>query len=131
VRIIDASSLAKYVNHEKGWKNIESYLIEGCVTLDLAVKEVLNSIWKRYLRSEFKIEQAQNIMFEFLNNIPVKTIAQNKYLADAIKISLKYKITIYDSLYLALAIREGLELITSDEKQYKVAISENLKTILA
>ncbi len=130
MKVIDASSLAKFVNREKGWKVIESHLLEGCITLGLAVKEVLNSIWKRHLRNDFTEEFAQKIMLEFINNLPVKTIEQNDYLADAIKISLKYKITIYDSLYLALAAKEGLELITSDEKQYKMALEENIKAII-
>lgn len=50
--------------------------------------------------------------------------------ADAMIISLKPNIPIYDSLYLALVAREGLELITSDEKQYKVGLEENIKAII-
>lgn len=92
MRVIDAPSLAKFVNREKGWKVIESYLLEGCITLGLAVKEVLNSIWKSHPRNAFTKEFAQKIMLAFLNNLPVKMIEQDDYLAGAIKISLKYKI---------------------------------------
>ncbi|MBC7090561.1 MAG: type II toxin-antitoxin system VapC family toxin [Nitrososphaeria archaeon] len=130
MKVIDASSLAKFVNRERGWKTIEYYMVEGCITLDLAIKEVLNSLWKRYVKGEFNLELVQKIMLEFINNLPVKTIEQSIFLAEAIKISLKHKITIYDSLYLALAMKEGLELITSDEKQYKVALEENIRATI-
>ena len=38
------------------------------------------------------------------------------------EISLKEKIPIYDSLYIALAEDKGEKLITGDKKQYDVAI---------
>lgn len=50
VRVIDSSSLTKYVNREDGWRSMEKYLMEGCITLSLAVKEVSNSVWKRVLK---------------------------------------------------------------------------------
>ena len=130
MKVIDASSLAKFVNRESGWKAVEYYLVEGCITLELAIKEVLNSIWKRYVKGDLNLELVQKIMLEFINNFPVKTIDQSIFLAEAIKISLKHKITIYDSLYLALAVKEGLELITSDEKQHKIALEENIRATI-
>lgn len=130
MKVIDASSLAKFVNRESGWKAVEYHLVEGCITLELAIKEVLNSIWKRYVKGELNLELVQKIMLEIINNFPVKTVDQNTLLSEAIKISLKHKITIYDSLYLALAVKEGLELITSDEKQYKIALEENIRATI-
>ena len=130
MKVIDASSLAKFVNRESGWKAVEYHLVEGRITLELAIKEVLNSIWKRYVKGELNLELVQKIMLEMINNFPVKTVDQNTLLVEAIKISLKHKITIYDSLYLALAVKEGLELITSDEKQYKIALEENIRATI-
>jgi len=129
VRVIDASSLAKYVNRESNWREIESYLIDGCITVDLAIKEVLNSIWKRILRRELSKREAYKVAKGFLDNIMVKTFNQNMLLEEAVKISLKYLITIYDSLYISLAKRLSSELITSDEKQREAALKEGVKVI--
>ena len=40
----------------------------------------------------------------------------------ALEISVKEKLPIYDSLYIALAESKGSELVTGDRKQFEVAV---------
>jgi len=121
VRIIDASSLAKYVNREPNWREVEKYLLEGCITIPLAVKESLNSIWKRVLKGELDKEQAYKVARGFIDNLMVRVIRQEDLYKDAFNISLNSNVTIYDAMYIALAKKLGLAIITSDKKQRDLA----------
>jgi len=47
-----------------------------------------------------------------------------------LKISLRYGITVYDSLFIAQARSLNVKLITSDRKQVKVAQDLGVETIL-
>ena len=129
MRVIDASSLAKYINRESNWGDVEKYLIEGSVTINLAIKEVTNSIWKRVLRKGLEGDEAYRIFKGFIENLMVKVSDQDIVFDDAFKISLKHNITIYDSLYIALAKKMNSQLITSDRIQRDVATKEKIKVI--
>ena len=130
MRVIDASSLAKYVNRESNWMEIEKYLIEGCITISLAVKEVVNSVWKRFLRKELDEGDAYRLFKGFIDNLMVKIMDQEDLLDDAFKISLRHNCTIYDSLYIALAKKMNSELITSDKKQRDIAVKEGVRVYI-
>ena len=129
MRVIDASSLAKYINREPNWRDVERYLLDGCITIELAIKEVSNSIWKRWLRGELNKDDAYTIFKGFIDNLMVKVLNQEEYIDDAFKLSLKYNLTIYDSLYIAVAKKMKLELITSDKNQRDISRKENIKVV--
>ena len=44
---VDASVIVAFVLEEPGWENYID-ILEYCFTVDHAVKEVLNAIWKSY-----------------------------------------------------------------------------------
>ena len=54
----------------------------------------------------------------------------SSYLREALKISLRYGITVYDSLFIAQARSLNVKLITSDRKQVEVAQDLGVETIL-
>ena len=113
--VIDASSIAKYILREENWED-EPY------SLTLALAEVSNAIWKHHvLYKEISYEDAKT-MFNALEKLKDVVIFESfeNYLKEAMKISIKEKITIYDALYLAQA-KKFSSLLTSDEKQWKVA----------
>jgi predicted nucleic acid-binding protein len=131
-KVIDSSILAKYILKEKGWENIRDILIEKPYTLELAIKETVNAIWKRvYLLRDISIEKARILTEDLIvlsRNLRIED--QNKYLQKAIEISIKYGITIYDSLFIALAYMRKAELITSDKKQFEIAKKMGIKAVL-
>ncbi|MEM1611366.1 MAG: type II toxin-antitoxin system VapC family toxin [Sulfolobales archaeon] len=51
MRVIDPSSLIKYFSREEGWDRVRDLMRDGVITLDLAVKEVANALWKKVLTS--------------------------------------------------------------------------------
>jgi len=46
VIVIDASAITKYVLKEEHWEQVRNYLTAEPCSLDLALAEVSNAIWK-------------------------------------------------------------------------------------
>jgi len=130
VRVIDSSSLVKFFSKEKGWEKVAQIIAEGVMTLDLSIKEVANALWKKILMGEMKEDVAIKILSDLLKREAMLIVNQDEYLLEAFKIANRNKITIYDSLFIALAKSMNLELITSDKKQYEIAKNEGVNTQL-
>jgi predicted nucleic acid-binding protein len=47
VRAADSSALVKYYAREPGWERVRKVVLEDVVTLELAVIEVANALWKK------------------------------------------------------------------------------------
>jgi len=129
VRVIDSSSLVKYFSREENWELVKQYILEGIITIDLAIKELGNALWKKVLRGELPLEVAKAILEDLAENKVLKLVDQGKYLVKAFEIAVNHKITVYDALFVAVAFKENLELITSDSKQREVAEEYGIKTI--
>jgi predicted nucleic acid-binding protein len=63
------------------------------------------------------------------SGVAVKWFIQEEDSDDAFKIAVKYKRTFYDSLYLALSVRETGEFVTADEKFYN-AVRQDFPQII-
>jgi predicted nucleic acid-binding protein len=104
----------------------------GTISVDLVIKETVNAIWKRVMRKEISLEEAKS-MFEAVKEILNKAvIIENEmdYIDEAFEISIKRNVTVYDSLYIALAKKKKLELLTADEIQAQVASLEEVHAIV-
>jgi len=131
VKVIDASALSAYLLREVGFEEIKKFIVEGVVSVGLVVKEVANAILLAYRRGRIKLEEAGRV-FEALNsllNVNVKIEGQEALLREAFDIALKYEATIYDALYIALARKRKVELISRDERQVKVAREVGVRTL--
>ncbi|MEM2995181.1 MAG: type II toxin-antitoxin system VapC family toxin [Candidatus Bathyarchaeia archaeon] len=119
MKVIDSSALIKYVAKEENWEKVEEHMREGCVTLDLALKETANALVKKILKNEVSLEVAK----EILNQLPkiVRIVPQKDYFSRALEIAAKNKMAIYDALFIALSIDTNMPLLTSDEKQAKTS----------
>jgi predicted nucleic acid-binding protein len=103
----------------------------GTISIDLVIKETVNAIWNRVMRKEISLEEAKS-MFEAMKEILNKAvIIENEmdYIDEAFEISIRRNITVYDSLYIALA-KKKLELLTADEIQAQVASLEEVRAIV-
>lgn len=119
MKVIDSSTLIKYVAKEENWEKVEEYLKEGCLTLDLATKETANALVKKALKNEVTTETAK----EIINYLPkiVRITPQKEHFSKAFEIAIKHKLTIYDALFIALSVNTNMPLLTSDEKQAKAS----------
>ena len=115
MKVIDSSALIKYIAKEENWEKVEEHLKEGCVTLDLAIKETANALVKKALKNEVTTETAK----EIINYLPkiVRITPQKEHFSKALEIAIKHKLAIYDALFIALSANTNTPLLTSDEKQ--------------
>jgi len=129
---IDASVLAKFLLKEEGWLEVAEHLKAGVVSIDQIAKEAASAVLKRHRAGGTSQEQVK-VMLKALKGLlagAIKMEGELAYLDEAIAISLRRNANIYDSLYIALAKRLGLRLLTSDERQARVAASEGVATVV-
>jgi len=128
VKVIDSSALIKYITKEIGWQEVEGHIKEECVTLDLAIKEAGNALVKKVNKGEVSAETAGEIL-DRVHRI-IRIVPQKEHLPKALEVSIKYKITFYDALFIALSSNISAPLITSDEKQAMVSKENGVTTLI-
>lgn len=126
MRIIDSSSIVKFVSHEPGWEGVERHLIES-ITLNMAIVEFANALRKKISKNEMQPSDAIKLFNDYSERAFV--IDQNRYLQQALEISISKGSTVYDSVFIAAALQTGFDLVSSDGKQLKIAEELGIKTI--
>ncbi|MEM2955783.1 MAG: type II toxin-antitoxin system VapC family toxin [Nitrososphaerales archaeon] len=127
MRVIDSSALVKFFSREEGWDRVEEVILEGVMSFDLSIKEVVNALWKKVLNEEIEAKDAEEILKDLTKSEVIKTLNQNDYMLGAFKIAVENKITIYDALFIELAKSTNNDLVTSDSKQAEIARKEGVK----
>jgi len=117
--VIDASILASYLVRDEFFEEAKEILYsENISAPDLIIPETANVVWKHvYLYHRISEKEA----IELMNNMKVlienmEIISSIKIINEALKVAVKAGITIYDSIYLTLAINKNEKLKTFDEK---------------
>ncbi len=84
---------------------------------DLIYAEYGNIIWKKQVFQGFNPNDADAALKDF-QNIPFILTPVRAIFTEAFQIAVRYKRSFYDSLYLALSVRETCGFVTADEKFY-------------
>jgi predicted nucleic acid-binding protein len=85
------------------------------VAPDLFPIEIGNVLWKKVRAAELTAEQAVE-RFEGLGKMGLRIVATGSIQSQAIQLAMETGRTVYDSLYLALAVAEECGLVTADER---------------
>ncbi len=116
-----------------------SYLIEGIlrdatllenetlVSPDLVLYEVANTLWKHEtLIGDLRDSQQRiELLLDLVSNERVQLVRPDrKLLNETYALSLKHRLPIYDSIFVALALQLRIELATFDNKQSSVLSQE-------
>lgn len=125
--VIDASSLAKYLLREDNWRTIREHLEADVCSLNLALAEVSNAIWKHHVLYGRISEEEARAAFEAVNLLKdvVVFASCEDYLDKAMDIAREHTIPVYDALYLSQAEEHGT-MMTSDAAQRDVAHNMNI-----
>jgi len=127
MKVIDSSVIIKFFSKEPGWKKAKEHLTSSSTTVELAIKELGNALWKKVRRNEIALEDAVEILTTFPRAVNI--LDQRKYMRKALEIAVKHEITLYDSLFIAAAVENGYEFITCDKKQRLVADMVGVKAV--
>jgi predicted nucleic acid-binding protein len=96
---------------------------------DLINAEFGNVIWKKHLFQGLAASDAQSIVDDF-RALPFTFVPTATLLGDAYKLAVKHQRTVYDSLYLALSLRESCQFVTADER-FVNAIGSSFTSIVS
>ncbi|MEM4752797.1 MAG: type II toxin-antitoxin system VapC family toxin [Sulfolobales archaeon] len=115
--LYDASAILNVVKRGK-----LRVFLGGC-TLDLAIYEVANAVWKEYyLLKKIKIETAYKLielLSKIFNILDLHTI--KGFEKEVMDIAVKEGVTVYDASYIYIATKNKLTLVTDDRKLMDVA----------
>ncbi len=129
--VVDASVVIKWFVPEIHEDAAARWLSSGHPLLapDLLFVEVSNIAGKKTLRGELKEGEARRIR-RALVKLPLSTRSGRELSEAALDLALALRCSIYDALYVALAVAEDAWLVTADRKLYERLSSTLLKTSL-
>lgn len=120
--IVDTSALIRlYVPDGPIPDGLEEHLDaawRGEITLmipELALAEFVQVLWKKEQAGYLESSEVDEIV-EALLELPVEIIGHHGILMDALSLARRYGLTVYDSLFLSLAMKRKAQLITADER---------------
>ena len=124
--VIDASSLSAYILREEGFERFVEHLRKGAASIELVVKETANAMLSAEMRRRISEREAEVALraLEILAEGVIRMFEQRDLLVPSYSISRSQSITIYDAIYIALAKKLRVKLLTRDERQAEAA--ENL-----
>jgi predicted nucleic acid-binding protein len=115
--VVDSSVALKWFVPEVHSEQATS-LLDASIQLaapDLLYPEAGNIVWKKVGRGELQPDEARDIVAA-LKRIPVAVTSSSLLLEAALEIALAHRRTVYDSLYVALAVARGCSFITADDR---------------
>jgi predicted nucleic acid-binding protein len=117
--VVDASVATKWLFEEAGSSEAAQLRTASydLVAPDLMPLEVANVIWKRVRQGKLPIESGRRALRAF-RSAPVRMRRTRSLVDAAWEIAVQRDRTVYDSLYLALAIAVGAPLVTADRRFY-------------
>lgn len=115
--VIDASVVAAALFQEAHAEAARALLVADCElhAPDLILAEVGNVIWKRHGRKEIDEAEARQMLADCLR-LPLKVVPSGDLVEPALALALRTKRTVYDCLYLALAIGTKAVLVSADKR---------------
>jgi len=131
VIVVDATAVIAFFLREEGWLKLSEYM-STAISLDHVVKEFYNAVWKALrLRKAVGVNEAMRIIQLFKEYLKRNMILEDErnHIDSAFKIAVENEITIYDSLYIALAQSIHKPLLSLDEKQRTVAQKYDVKVL--
>lgn len=115
---MDASVLAKWFIPEVHTESAIRYGAEGheLMAPDLVLPELGNILWKKVRRHEISAAVGRRIIARVTETPPLALYPADALLRLAFEIAAEADRSVYDSLYLALAVIQDCRLVTADRK---------------
>jgi len=127
--VVDASVVIKWFIPEED-STAAARLLSGRYRLiapDLIWAEFANVIWKYERKRLLKKDEATEILRQFIRS-PIEIYRSDAILEHAMEIALNTQRTVYDCLYIALASREGCDMVAADQRLVNALHGSRLKS---
>jgi len=126
--VVDASVAVKWVVEEE-------YITNATLLLDYDTlyapahwrAEAVNVLWAKVFRGDLTAADAEERM-AVLNRAPIVETGIAELVPRAFAISVAHAVTIYDSLYVALAAQRDILLVTADERLVRQLSERSLRS---
>lgn len=118
--VVDASVAIKWVVQEEHSDQARLLSIAKLEAPDLMLVECANILWKKVLLGDLRASDVTPRLALLLRS-PVVLTASRELLESALRISLDLKHPVYDCVYLALALKRNIPLVTADRKLFNAA----------
>jgi predicted nucleic acid-binding protein len=117
VFVVDASLVIKWFVPEIHSEAARRWLgaSHDYVAPDLLFSEAGNSVWKKVRRKELEETEGRQLVTD-LAQVAVEAVRTRSLLQDALALALTAGITVYDAMYLTLAVRLDTQVITGDDR---------------
>jgi predicted nucleic acid-binding protein len=125
--VVDASVAVKWFVPEIH-SSAAACLLDPAIVLyapDLINPEFGNTLWKKVRRAELARHEAEEILDAF-GAVPLEIRPSSVLLPGAFELAVALDRSIYDCLYLALAVAEKCALVTADAKFHSVVLESPL-----
>ena len=123
--VVDASVAVKWVCDEADSDAAAALLARDDLAAPaLWLVEANSALWRRARIGELTEDEAEERARE-LALAPVASIPCQRDLPSALRLALDLRHSIYDCLYLALAIREDCAMVTADRKFRQLALAQS------
>ncbi|MFA6134337.1 MAG: type II toxin-antitoxin system VapC family toxin [Phycisphaerae bacterium] len=115
--VIDASVVVKLFFEEEHSDAAEKCVRQAKELLapDLIWAEITNVIWKRQRRGDISKEDAAEMAGQVLA-MPVREHPTAALVVEALDLAMRLDRSVYDGLYLALAVKTGSVMLTADKR---------------
>lgn len=118
MNVADSSFLLEALLRNAGLLENETFIAP-----DLALYEVVNTLWKHQVLIR-DLEDASvhiELFIDLTSNQRVQLLRPDSKLIDkALALSVKHRISLYDTIFIALALQLGVELKTYDVRQSSI-----------
>jgi predicted nucleic acid-binding protein len=114
---VDASVALKWFVPEEGSSDAVTLLsgASGLLAPDLLYPEFGNALWKQVRRGVLAQADARWAVAA-LRKVSIRVQPTAVLLPSALEIALRHGLSVYDGIYVALAVREGCQLVTADAR---------------
>ena len=115
--VVDASLVIKWfvpeIHSDAAGRWLEAS--HDYIAPELLFSEVGNAIWKKVRRQELTRAEGQQLILD-VSRVAIEAVPMRNLLPDAVALALGLGTTVYDAMYLTLAVRLETEVITGDDR---------------
>ena len=89
--------------------------------------ETTNAVWKKVRRGEISADFGRHVIKEIdVTGVAIQTVSCRELAGEAFNIAAVYGRSIYDAMYVALAMQRKTRLVTADDRLYNTLVKSDL-----